>query len=277
MSCEYCLIGHPVGHSISTEIHRRLFEFSGRDAGYSTLDIEPESLESRIPELRQLSGFNITIPFKQKLFPYFSFVYGAAGRYGAVNTVRCEDGKMYGYNTDADGFLQTLEAAKIPLAGNVLLCGAGGVAHMMACEALDRGCRLTVATRTIGKAQALLSELRRMYPDAEIEVSSLRYLSGSFDLILNGTPSGMYPDKNSCPVPAQVARSAKAVFDAVYNPLETKLLRTASRAGARTLNGLPMLVRQAAAAHGIWLGDTFTEEQISALCAEMEQLLQENF
>lgn len=271
------LIGHPLGHSISPQIHQRLFELSGKTGNYSCLEIAPEALESAIPSLRELSGFNVTIPYKQSVIPFLDGLEGGAQRYGSVNTVKNDNGQLIGYNTDAEGFLSALQSAGIELHGNILLCGAGGVSHMMAYEALDRGCTLTVATPTISEARSFCYELSDKYPNAQISPSTLLYTSGSFDLILNGTPCGMYPDSNGCPLPNNVIRAASAIFDAIYNPCKTVMLQKAAKAGAKTLGGLQMLVRQAAAAQKIWFGTEFTEDQLNGLCSEMEQFIQENF
>lgn len=274
---EFCLIGYPLTHSISPEIHDFLFKKSAVEGRYDKKNLAPGDFDGEIGNLRKLDGFNITIPYKQRILPYIDVLDERAARYNAVNTVKCENGRLYGYNTDADGFLRALEQSDIRLEGNVLLCGAGGVAHMMAGEALAHGCSLVIATPTLSESKNCVSSLQEQYPDAKLSVSTLAYLSGSFDLILNGTPSGMYPDVKSFPVPAAVARSAKAVFDAVYNPAETQLMRLARSAGANVQGGLPMLVWQAAAAQEIWTGAHFKNEDIEELCGKMAELLANKF
>ncbi|HEX3027687.1 MAG TPA: shikimate dehydrogenase [Clostridia bacterium] len=274
---EFRLIGHPVGHSISSQIHQRLFQLSHTNGNYQLMDVCPDELEATVEKLRNLSGFNVTIPFKQKIIPFLDEMDKRAARYGAVNTIKCENGRLTGYNTDADGFLHALTSAGIRLKGNVLICGAGGAARMMACEALERECSLTVATRTIGSAQIFADDLKKSYPDADLSACALVYASGSFDLILNATPCGMYPDVEGCPIPRQVARSAKAVFDAVYNPNPTMLLKKSAAAGAKTQGGLTMLVWQAAAAHEIWYDAKFRDDDILRICIEMEQILKNEF
>lgn len=273
----YALIGHPLGHSISPAIHTRLFALLGMRAGYTLKDIEPQELAQRFSCLRTLRGFNVTIPYKQTVMSLLDEVDGRAARYGAVNTVVCEDGYTIGYNTDVVGFLRALMQAGIPLSGQVLLAGTGGVAHMMACEALDRGCALTVGARTYGRAAAFAEELLALYPGARVTPSALAYVSGTFDLILNGTPAGMYPHQREMPVPLNVARSARAVFDAIYNPEETQLISRARAAGAKTQSGLVMLVWQAAAAQEIWTKRSFSPEDITAICRDMSGYIREQF
>lgn len=273
MNCNYCLIGHPLGHSVSPEIHARLFCVSSINAEYTLDDISPENFSHSIEKLKSLGGFNITIPYKQLILPYLDDIEVSARRFSAVNTVKCENGKLFGFNTDIVGFGRALKSADIPLRGRVLLCGAGGVSHMMACEALDHDCSLVVATRELSSALRFADALRSLYPAAEICAQTLSDACGKFDLILNGTPSGMYPNTDSCPVAESVVQNSSAVFDAVYNPCETRLIKTARAAGIKTQGGTTMLVWQAAAAQEIWTGTHFDEEDIKSLCGEMETLI----
>ena len=269
----FVLIGHPLAQSISPQIHGRLSALAGRRDSYALRDIEPEAFESAVDGLRQLNGFSVTLPYKVQILPHLHHIDPPAARYGAVNTVRVEEGRFFGYNTDAIGFRQALRVAGIPLKGNVLLCGTGGTARMMACEAAAEGCRITVAGTTVGKAKRFAERLAGDYPDITVHFSALAYLSGSFDLILNATPCGMVPQEDGCAVPVRVARSARAVFDAVYNPAETVLMRLNREAGGRVQGGLPMLVWQAAAAQKIWTGAHFEMEDIQTLCTEMAGLI----
>ncbi len=271
----YALIGYPLGHSISPAIHKHLFELSGKQGDYSLLEFPPEDLEARLPALRKLDGFNVTIPYKQKIIPFLDEIDMKAKNFGAVNTVKNIDGRLIGYNTDAAGFLHALSDARIPLSGHVLLCGTGGVAHMMAHEVISHDCTLTIGGRTYGKAADFADELAAGSPSAKIEPTTLAYVTGTFDLIINGTPVGMFPHVKEMPVPLTVARSAHAVFDAVYNPLETALLRAARKAGASVQNGLHMLVWQAAEAQKLWTGAAFRPEDVAALCKEMQTELRE--
>lgn len=266
------LIGFPLGHSISREIHTRLFQLSGIDAEYGFFEIAPEKLESQIDFLRGLDGFNITIPHKRRIIPLLTRIDPRAQRCGAVNTVKREGNALLGFNTDAEGFLRALDSAGITLHGHVLLCGAGGAARMMACEALERGCGLVIATRDGLNARKAQSDLLKIFPHGDISTGTLSEVDGSFDLILNATPAGMYPDIDNCPIPERVIQNAAAVFDAVSNPCETALVRTARTAGAAAAGGLVMLIWQAAAAHEIWTGSRFDINDINLLHKDMLKL-----
>ena len=133
----YAVLGYPLGHTMSPFIHEKLFAIHGVNAVYEKRELPPQELAEELPALRGLSGFNLTIPHKRAILPLLDQIDGKALLYGAVNTVKCGE-HLVGYNTDCVGFLRALEDAKIPLAGKILLCGAGGAAHMMAFEAAAR-------------------------------------------------------------------------------------------------------------------------------------------
>lgn len=243
----YALIGHPLGHSLSPQIHRALLAAAHLEGDYRLLDIAPEDLANRLPELQTLRGFNVTIPHKQAVLSAMAELDEKAALFGAVNTVAVRGGKFYGYNTDCYGFLRSLSAAGIPLAGRVLVLGTGGVARMFAFEAVLAGAAVTLAARTPSKGCALAAEIAEKCGRA-VTVTDFNSVTGDWDLIVNGTPVGMFPKVDACPLEPGVLAHTAAVFDAIYNPMETRLLRLARQNGAKTVNGLPMLVWQAAVA-----------------------------
>lgn len=275
----YAVLGYPLGHTMSPFIHEKLFAIHGVNAVYEKRELPPQELAEELPALRGLSGFNLTIPHKRAILPLLDQIDGKALLYGAVNTVKCGV-HLVGYNTDCVGFLRALEDAKIPLAGKILLCGAGGAAHMMAFEAALAGCSLTIAARPSGLARAekLAQEIRQKLPGAFVCVCTYEALEGDFDLLLNATPAGMYPHSDAMPVGKKTVRRCKAVFDAIYNPRETMLLCTARQNGAQCAYGMPMLVWQAAAAQEIWNGHPFTAAQVAPVIEqanwEMERVFQ---
>ncbi len=271
------LIGYPLGHSMSPYFHQKLFALSDINAEFDYFEIEPDKFDEKSAKLRGLDGFNITIPYKQRIIPLLDQIDPRAKRCGAVNTVKSEGGRLLGYNTDAIGFLRALEDADIGLCGRVLLCGAGGASRMMACEALERGCALVIATRDGKNAQAAKTDLLKVFPDADISAQKLDELSGRFDLILNGTPAGMYPKTEGCPVSLTVINNAAAVFDAIYNPCETTFVKAARAAGAKAAGGIDMFVWQAVAAEEIWMDAHFAKSDIEALKAEMIEYIGSHF
>ncbi len=258
----FALIGHPLGHSLSPLIHKELFKIKNIDALYNLKDIEPNNLTKEFDMLKKLNGFNVTIPHKTDIIPCLDRLDYKAELFGAVNTVKCGD-VTTGYNTDCIGFLRSLEMANIELKGNVLVCGAGGVSRMFAFESALNKCNVTIAVRekSFGAANKIKSEIKEKL-NTEIRVVKFDDLDEGFDLIINGTPVGMYPNTNNCVVKKEIVEKSKAVFDAIYNPEETLLIKYAKDAGIKYLNGLPMLVWQAAVAEEIWLDVNFTLEDI---------------
>ena len=249
----FALVGHPLGHSLSPEIHHAILEAAGIERKYSLVDIAPEEMAARLPEvMARCDGFNVTIPHKKAVIPYLDGLSPEALRCGAVNTV-C---RGVGYNTDAAGFL----AAGMPLRGaRVVLLGTGGVAAMMAAEAAVAGAeRITVFSTAPGRARAFLDDLRGRVPEARCclavadspEERQTALAEGT--VLLNGTPVGMWPHAGGIPVPPEALHPGLAVFDPVYCPTPTRLVLNARKRGCRAVGGLSMLVHQAVAAEKIW-------------------------
>ena len=275
----YAVIGHPIGHTMSPFIHTRLFALSGIDAQYSVLDIAPQELtQSYQTVLRKLDGYNITIPHKQGIIRYLDKLDKKAALYGSVNTVA--NGKIApGYTTDPDGFLKALSSAEIPLKGRVVILGTGGVARTMAYEAALAGCDLTIAIRPddLNMAAALAGELMTRIHSAHLSTCLLDRIEGNIDLLVNATPVGMYPNTDACPVTDQVLANCSHVFDAVYNPLETLLLKKARANGAKALGGMSMLVWQAAVSHQIWHNAQYDAGDIEKLCLDSAKAMKNTF
>lgn len=259
----FYLTGHPLGHSLSPLIHKELFLLKSTNAEYNLMDILPENLSRDFTCLKSACGFNVTIPHKINIIPLLDELSKKAALFGAVNTVKCGD-VIKGYNTDCIGFIRSLESNNIPLGGKTLICGAGGVSRMFAFECVLHGCDLTVAVRekSMESAKMLQAEIKDKL-GKDINVLKYEDITDGYDLIINGTPIGMYPNTNKCIISEEIVKKSKAVFDAIYNPIETLLIKHAKNAGIKYLNGLPMLVWQAAAAQEIWLGVKFTADEIS--------------
>ena len=271
---KFALIGYPLGHSMSPLIHRELFKLNDIYAGYELIEINPEYFETQFDAMKSFDGFNVTIPHKISVIPHLKELSEKAALFGAVNTVKNDDGNLTGYNTDCIGFLRALDMADITLSGKVLVCGCGGVSRMFAFETVLAGADLTIAVR-----DGSLEGGRRLVHEIESKLGKTAQLitldkaDGEFDLIINGTPVGMHPDTNNCVLPKEKVQKTKAVFDAVYNPLETKLIRYAKEGGIKYSNGLSMLVWQAAAAQEILLGVKFNNEQIRTVLKITEEEL----
>ena len=273
----FTLIGHPLGHSMSPWIHERLFRLAGQEADYTLTDIPAGALPDRIASLRQLRGFNVTIPYKTDIIPHLAGLDELAARYQSVNTVAVNaDGALSGYNTDCAGFLHSV--GEIPEGSRVLLIGCGGVGRMMATECYLHGAQLTVTERDLPRAQALAGELQSRFPDAKGTVRVMEAPPAEdFDLLMNATPVGMYPRTDACPVADAVIERSGRVFDVIYNPTETQLIRRAKALGKDAVGGSAMLVWQAAVAQSIWNGTHFAPEDIWALVRDMQDEVDRQF
>lgn len=278
-TCSFALIGHPVGHSMSPFLHSRLFALSGVAASYTLRDIPPENLASSVSLLRALDGFNITIPHKETIIRFLDELDPRAEESGSVNTVKNVDGRLIGYTTDGEGFRRALECAGVSLGGRVAVLGAGGAARAIAFEAAHAGASVTVAARehSLASAQRLCADLRAKIPGASAESSLISDLSGKWDLLVNATPAGMFPHPERCAAPEELVADSSCVFDAVYNPGETKLLSLANRYGKKAVGGVGMLVCQAAASEEIWLGTRFAGKDLEQLFTETSRQVRAQF
>ena len=281
---QYAVIGHPIGHTMSPFINKRLFELEGIDADYSVFDITPEELTIKYREqLTALDGYNITIPHKQTIIPLIDSLDKKAEIYGSVNTVKNSDGVSKGYTTDPNGFLKALEAYDIPLKHSVVIVGTGGVARVMAFEAAIAGCAITIAVREsdLHDVAALAAELKLKVHGISVDTCKINRLDhfekSTIDLLINATPVGMYPNSDACPIDDHVISRCAHVFDAVYNPLETTLIKKARANGAKAVGGMSMLVWQAAVSHEIWNGTVFDREDIEKICADSAEELKKTF
>jgi len=270
-SGSFAVIGCPVGHSLSPLLHRAL---SDREDYYKLL-ITPEELESAVPRLiARLRGFNCTIPHKRAIMEHLDALDESAYGYGAVNTVKIGADGAKGYNTDGAGLLAALDRAKLKLEGDVLLIGSGGAARVLALEAIRAGARLTILCRNKLKGSALRSELLTRFKEAEIYINPNEY-ADSYSLIMNATPVGMYPKTEDMPIALGLLERAGGVFDAIYNPLKTRLIKEAEKRGKHSENGIFMLVGQAAEARRIWTGETFRSEQLERAARALYEALEE--
>lgn len=274
---KYTLIGHPLGHSMSPLIHEKLFELRGKNQNYDLTDIAPEDLSSMEDKFRAIKGFNVTIPHKVNIIPQLDEMADSAKRYNSVNCVDNKDGRLIGYNTDCDGFL--LSVKDMPLGGKVLLVGCGGVGRMIAVEAVRHGADLTIAhiPEAQAQAEALCNEIRDSYPDAKLTAVLAGDISGSFDMLINASPVGMYPKTDACPVSDEVINNCGCAFDVVYNPVETVLVKKFRALGKRAVGGVAMLVYQAVKAHEIWDGDFYSAEEINSVIKAVEDRVNADF
>ncbi len=276
MQKKYAVIGHPIGHTMSPFIHKRLFELSDVDASYGVIDIKPEVLANEYEKtLKKLDGYNITIPHKSAIIPFIDRIDEKADMYGSVNTVANSDGKAAGYTTDPDGFLKALEYAHIPLSGRVVILGCGGVARTMAYEALLKNAELEFAVRgkSISKVKKLIDEINSKLDNPKVSFCEINELSGDINTLINATPVGMSPNSEFMPVNEIQLKNCANVFDAVYNPLDTLLVKTAKANGSNAESGMSMLVWQAVVAHYHWDKSVYDVKDIEKLCGDAAEEL----
>lgn len=256
----YGILGYPVSHSLSPVMHTAAFAAVGLDAQYRLFAVGPEELPSfisRIPD-EHINGFNVTIPYKERIIPFLNEVAPDASRIGAVNTVAVSSGRLTGYNTDAEGFLRHVkEDLSFDLASRiVLLIGAGGAARAVAyalCMAQVK--KLVIGDLDCAKAARLVKDLKRNFPRVEIvqALNPEEMRVEQADMIVNATPVGMKPD-DPCVIDPATLHQFQLVYDLIYNPLETTLLTAARAKGARCSNGLGMLLYQGVASFEYFTG-----------------------
>ncbi|MFH1361485.1 MAG: shikimate dehydrogenase [bacterium] len=254
------LVGHPLGHSLSPLMHNAAFKQLGLDWDYQLFDVKPEKLGEKIKELRkpQYAGFNITIPYKEKIIELIDNVVENAKVIGAVNTVVNDNGKLIGYNTDGPGFVESLrDDVKIePKELNAIVLGAGGASRaILVTLAEEKAGSLAVVDIDEEKA-AELTQYIGSYFDIKIRClkpnsHELQIALDGADLLVNATPIGMHPKENHSPLADHIhLRPELMVYDLVYNPYTTKLMKRTKN----SVSGLGMLVRQGALAFTLWTG-----------------------
>lgn len=258
------IIGYPIEHSLSPLIHNAAFEALRLNWCYLPLPVKKTELASALQGLVTLgfSGANITMPHKEAAVAFLDEVGSYARMVGAVNTVRIEDGRLVGFNTDGRGFITALErdAGYDPKEKHAVVVGAGGAARAIAVSlSLSEIRRLTIVNRTPKRAQELYQLISQHFPSLHVEPLSLdQDLSAVFasaHLIVNATPVGMPPHEEEIPFPIEWIKPLHLVCDLIYHPRETLLLRQAKEKGAQTLGGLGMLLYQGAASFEIWTGE----------------------
>lgn len=259
-TARYAVLGERLSHTWSPYIHNTLFLAAARDAVYLPVAVPRERLAACVETLgASFGGFNVTIPYKEAVVPLIDGVDASARACGAVNTVVCREGKLFGYNTDGAGMLRALEEGGVATeSASALILGGGGAARAAGFAFLSRGGRVTFAVRDEEKGRRLARALAETQEDGEkrLSVCSLADIPGAYDVMVNCTPVGMSPSTEGCPVDEATVRRCGAVFDAVYNPRRTRLLALAQRVGIPAVEGLGMLYYQAVGAQELWFGST---------------------
>lgn len=256
----YGLIGYPVKHSLSPLMHNAAFSHLKIDAEYKLFEVKPEGLEDFVNTLEQknIHGLNVTIPHKEKVIPFLGTISEEARLIGAVNTIKVSGSRLEGFNTDGEGFLKhlTQDLGFNPENKNIALIGAGGAARAVSVYlASAKPKAIAIFDIDRNKSSALASHLKENFKDIDFKIAdSIEELRiGDCDLLANATPIGM-KDSDPYLVEEKLLHKGILVYDLIYNPNETNLLRAAKSRGAKVSNGLGMLLYQGAIAFQIWTG-----------------------
>ncbi len=255
------VIGWPIGHSLSPFMQNAAFQALGLDYAYGPLAVAPQDLDRAVEGLKAVNfaGFNVTVPHKVNIMPFLDEVDVTALTIGAINTVVINQGRTAGYNTDAAGFVNSLAAAGIRVAGQkAVLLGAGGAARAVACGLLQNGAAgVVIGARDRTKAAGLAEDFAGPYPVGGCGLTDDRFRQAlsACDILVNCTPLGMHPHPAAMPpLNWQDLKASAVVCDLIYNPAETVLLAEAKKRGHTTVNGTGMLIEQGALAFTLWTG-----------------------
>lgn len=268
MTQHFCLIGDPLGHSMSPAIHRALFAHAGYDGDYALRPVPQAELSSFFAgEADALCGVNVTIPHKQAVIPYLASIDAFARACGAVNVMARENGALRGYNTDCSGLLAALAQQGFSLAGaRLLVLGAGGAALAA-----------VAAARRAGAAEVFVSARdAQKCADFCARTGSAMLTpkdASRVDCLIHATPAGMYPHEGALACDPAAFPALRWVFDMVYNPQQTALTKRCDALGIPAASGLAMLVHQAAHAHEIWYGARFAPAALAQVLTQTQALL----
>ena len=256
------ILGYPVGHSLSPQIYAAAFKAAGfKNYNYIPIPIQPGKLMLAVEGIKGLNfrGVNVTIPHKTAILKYLDAIDSDALGIGAVNTVVNDGGMLTGYNTDVAGFLAALaEANFLPEDCNAVVLGAGGAARAILWGLCKRKAEfITIGARNPQKADALAKDFMPYGSVEGLDWKSEQFTNAmqTADILINTTPLGMFPNVDEMPpVDLKLLPEGALVYDIVYNPVETKLLRTAAELGYPTLNGMSMLLLQGKESYRLYTG-----------------------
>ncbi|UYP47369.1 Shikimate dehydrogenase (NADP(+)) [Candidatus Lokiarchaeum ossiferum] len=256
------IFGDPVEHTLSPKMQNAIIQDLGLNYVYVPFQVTELNLEKATQAIRSLNirGVNITIPHKVSIMQFLDDVDETALKIGSVNTIKNENNKLIGRNTDGEGCLQAIEDTGMNLNNkNVIILGAGGAAKAIAFYLAQKINKITIINRSPTKMQTLVNNLRNYY-DIQIngilfdQKNELKKALDEADLLINTTSVGMSPNIEKCPIEIEFLHPELFVNDIVYNPLHTQLLQNADQIGCKTLSGVEMLVNQGAIGFEWWTG-----------------------
>jgi len=279
------IIGDPIEHSKSPILHNYISDYKKINAVYVPFRVAPDSLADAVRGLRGLNviGFNVTVPHKNKVIEYLDGISEEAGLIGAVNTVKNINGKLWGYNTDGDGFLRSFkEETGHSFSGQgVVIIGAGGAARAIAVKAALEGAdKIVILNRTVDKAKELSDYINDNVSNcssfAGIDYNDSKNAFMDCRIIINTTSVGMHPSIDKCPIEANSFLDGKhIVYDIIYNPAKTELLKVAEKKGSMAINGLGMLFYQGIYAYEKWMDIEFSQNEIEQFYSKFKKTVME--
>ena len=265
------VVGHPVEHSLSPAMHNAAYKAMKIDAEYRRFDIDPENWENLAnfcyeSDLKGIAGFSVTMPFKERIMEYLDNIDVLAKEISSVNTVQNEKSNLNGFNTDATGAIKALREKTELKDKKALVLGAGGAARAIIYALKEFGARVFIYNRTPDKAK----ELAKHFAVGAIALCDIKKVG--FDIIVNSTPVGMFPNVNESLLKADQIKKGAVVMDIITHPIQTRLLKEAKKAGAETISGERMLLHQAADQFVIWFNKPAPYEAMEkALYAELSK------
>ena len=256
------LFGFPVSHSLSPAMHAAAYEALNLNWSYVPFNVAPEFIPQAVDSIRALNlvGVNVTVPHKAAVIEGLDWIDEAASRISSVNTIHNVDGKLHGYSTDGPGFLDSLTAHGVTVAGqDFLVLGAGGSSRAIVFALAAANARVVLTNRTRSRAEEIAASVNAFYPSS-VTVAEPGQECGHIDLIVNTTTMGMSSTEQTTPtLPPGMPYAGQTVYDIIYTPMETPLLKLALKSGCRTLNGVGMLAYQGARSISIWTGLPLSE------------------
>lgn len=257
------LIGHPVSHSLSPDIHSFISEKYNNNLAYLCFDVETENIGKALEGLKAINfiGTNVTIPHKINVMEYLDEIDPNAKIIGAVNTVKNDNGKLIGYNTDGVGFCNSVLDAGFEIKGKkIMVLGAGGASRGVAVTLADYGAsEIIIRNKTLSRAEIIANDINEHFPSCKASIGDMNITKEDIDavnILINTTPLGMSKDKDKCAIDTNIVPDNKnlVVCDIVFNPHETKLLKWAKDNGLGVVYGIGMLIGQAIESYRIWTG-----------------------
>ncbi|MFA5771680.1 MAG: shikimate dehydrogenase [Thermoplasmata archaeon] len=251
------LIGYPLKHSISPQMHNAAFDALNLNFAYLPFEIKKYLLKDMMGIMRGLNfrGLNVTIPHKESVVKYLDALDASAAEAGAVNTIVNRNGSLIGYNTDIAGFLKALKKYRVDVRGEkAVILGTGGAAKAVALGLLKSDADVAVVGRSMQKSRKFAKRFQRLGQIEQYTFGDVRTAVLDSRLVINCTPIGMHPNTNVSPIDKRCIEKSITIFDVVYNPIKTRLLTYAEEKGAKAISGIDMLVYQGAESFELWTG-----------------------